>query len=221
MREKGVKTRENSHNVALKLVTGQFQRLLWRKLDIAWLLVGRFWQSWSWFKAVNMLPLINGYPGTRRVLVSGYPGSKMCIHNSSIACSQTHILQARDMHYMISISLYKQNWCVLLVVQTIAGDSVLFVTWGYSIKYVRAERSPGPAHIFFSCTKNWHPIFSFPLQYVNSPCQSCPHVVGFSHKEGKRIAAYVSQTVSDTHYCINCMWSNYWCSWYAGVHYLK
>ena len=39
-------------------------------------------------RVVKMLPgyplhTINGYPGTRRVLVSGYPGSKMSTRNSS------------------------------------------------------------------------------------------------------------------------------------------
>ena len=34
MREKGVKPRENGHNVDLKLVSSQFQKLLWRNMDI-------------------------------------------------------------------------------------------------------------------------------------------------------------------------------------------
>ena len=36
---------------------------------------------WIWIG--KMLHPLNGYPGTRRVLVSGYPGSKMCARNSS------------------------------------------------------------------------------------------------------------------------------------------
>ncbi len=79
----GVKTSENSHNVDLKLVTDQFQTLSWRHFNISWLLVDRFWQSWSCFKTEKLLHPLNGYPGTRRVLVSGYPGSKMCTRNSS------------------------------------------------------------------------------------------------------------------------------------------
>ncbi len=34
-------------------------------------------------RVMKMLHPLNGYPGTRRVLVSGYPGSKMCTRNSS------------------------------------------------------------------------------------------------------------------------------------------